>query len=72
MIDALVGLPVLQLCNYLVLIESCNLGKKVLFICKNQLIHTLLYCTIYRCIVIQKQQYIDTPKSCIVAPLVCI
>ena len=54
-------------CNYLVLIESCNLGK-VLFIGKNQLIYTLLYCTIYRCIVIQKRQYIDTPKSCIVTP----
>ena len=34
--------------------------KKVLSICKNQLIHTLLYRTIYHCIVIQKWQYIDT------------
>ena len=45
--------------NYLVLMESCNLG---LFICKNQ---TLLYRTIY-----QKWQHIDTPKSCIIVPLV--
>ena len=44
-------LPVLQLCNYVVLIVS-----------KNQSIHTSLYRTIYRCIVIQKRQYIITPK----------
>ena len=37
---------------------------------KNQLIHTLLYHTIYRCIMIQKQQYIDTPKLCIITFLV--
>ena len=56
--------------TYLVLIEGCKFRKKVLFICKIQLIHTLLYRIIYRCIVIQKQQYINTPKLCIVAPLI--
>ena len=51
--------------------RKLSFTKKVLFICKNQLIHTLLYRTIilYRCIMIQKRQYIDTPKLCIVAPL---
>ena len=37
---------------------------------KNQLIHTLLYRTIYRCIMIHKWQYIDTLKLCIVASLI--
>ena len=36
---------------------------------KNQLIHTLPYHTIYCCIVIQKWQYIDTSKLCIITPL---
>ena len=36
----------------------------------NQLIHTLLYCKIYRCIMIIKAEYIDTPKLCIVTSLV--
>ena len=36
---------------------------------KNQLIHTWPYRAIYRCIVIHKWQYIDTPKLCIVTSL---
>ena len=43
---------------------ACNLGKSF----KNQLIYTLLYCMIYYCM-IQKWQYINTPKLCIVTPL---
>jgi len=46
--------------------------KKVMSICQNLLIHTVLYHhyhTIYRCIVILRRQYIDTCKSCIVPPL---
>ena len=39
----------------------------MLIILENQ---AILYRTIYRRIVIQKQQYIDTPKLCIVTPLV--
>ena len=39
---------------------------------RNQLIHTRLYHTIYRCIVIHKWQYIDTSKLCIVASLLRI
>ena len=36
---------------------------------KNQLhnSHLTVYCTIYRCIVIHKWQYINTPKLCVVA-----
>ena len=37
---------------------------------KSQLIHILLYRTIYRCIVIQKWQYIDIPKLCIIIYIV--
>ena len=47
---------------YLVLTESCNYGEKFCPSIKHQLIHTLLYCTIYRCIMIQNWQYLDTPK----------
>ena len=38
----------------------------------NQLIHTVLYRVIYRCIVILRGHYIDTCKSCIVASLMHI
>ena len=54
MTDAVVvyyGCQNLQLCNYF---SAYNFGKS----CKNQLIHTSLYRTIYRCIVVQKRQYI--------------
>ena len=50
--------------TYLVLI----ILEKVLKI--SYIIHTQLYCTIYHCIAIQKWQYIDTLKLCIVTPLV--
>ena len=43
-------------CSY-----DCNFTKKL---------HTLLYHTMYHCIVIQKWQYIDTPKLCIVILLI--
>ena len=58
-----------RLYNYLVLHKRYSFGKKVLFICKNQLI-TVLYHPIYHCIVIQKRQYINTTKLCIIIPLV--
>ena len=45
------------------LFSAYSFGKSY----KNQLIHTLLYHTIYSCIVIQKR---DTSKLCIVTPLV--
>jgi len=50
--------------------KKVYLWKKVLFICKNLLIHTILHRPIYCCIVIQKRQYIDPPKLCIIAPLI--
>ena len=62
-------LPVLQLYNYLVFMENYNFGKRSV-ICKNHLIHTLLYRTIYRCIVIQKAVIIMSIHSnCVVTPL---
>ena len=42
-----------------------------MFVCQNLLKHTVLYCAIYRCIVILRRQYIDTCKSCIVPSLLC-
>ena len=41
--------------------------EKALSICKIQLLHTIPYRAIYRCIVIQ---YINTPKMCIIASLI--
>ena len=63
-------MPALQFCNCLVGIKHYDFGKKALSICKNQLLYTIPYCAIYRCIVIQKRWYIDTHKMCIVASLV--
>ena len=52
----------LQFCNCLVSIKHDGFGKKAPFICKNH--------AIYRCIMIQRRWYIDTPKMCIVASLI--
>ena len=48
-------MPALQFCNYLVGIKHNGFGKKALFICKNELIHTILYCAIHCCIMIHKR-----------------
>ena len=55
-------LPDLQLCNYLVLIILLEKSAKL---------HCIVQ-YIYRCMVIQKHQYIDTPKLCIVTSLVLV
>jgi len=51
----IIWLPALWLYNYLVLLKRYIFGKKILFFCKHQLIHTVLYRPIYCSIMIQKR-----------------
>ena len=60
-------MPILQFCNCLVSIKHDGSGKMALSICKNQ-----LYCIMQYCIVMGRSWYINTPKMCIITPLVCV